>query len=776
MSLYEYGVFVLFALAICDLVVGVSNDAVNFLNSSVGSRVAPRRVIFAVASLGILAGVTFSSGMMEVARKGIFNPQYFTMPELMVVFLAVMLTDVILLDLYNTFGMPTSTTVSIVFALLGSAVAVSLLKLYDAGMSLSGFIDYINTAKALTIIFGILLSVGVAFIVGAVVQFFSRLLFTFDFETRLRRCGALWGGMALAAITFFILIKGARGSSFITVAMLDWINGHTGLILLVTFGLSALLLQLLLAFTRVHILRVVVLCGTFALAMAFAANDLVNFIGVPLAGMSAFRAASGSDDPAGRTMEALAQPVRVDTLVLLGAGAVMVATLLISRKARTVTRTEVSLGRQEEGFERFESTRLSRIIVRTVAALFNVSRFLSVRLKEVVLRRMDHGNYRPTPDRDGIVASFDLIRAAVNLMVASALIAWATSMKLPLSTTYVTFMVAMGTSLADQAWGRDSAVYRVSGVLTVIGGWFFTAMMAFSVSLLFAVGIYLGGAPVVAGLLVLAGLLIARTHLVHRRRERAEQATEVFNLRKITDSTAAIGVTFDHAGIFLQEVGRVLESGFDGLFQQNRQLLRSARVGQRRIQLWSNIIVANIFKVLRLLDREDVVHTQRYAQTISTLQEISESTRDIVLRADLHVANHHADLLDVQVEELRRIRQGVVDILDLSSAALLGKERPKLRHIRALARDLKKLSQHFDRNQIKRIQDNSSKTRLSILFYAFMWDALKIAEQTKNLLDIFEEPLRATIETERTDEAAALPPAPAARVLETAAGSERLEV
>ena len=758
MAIYQYGILILFGLAVSDLIVGVSNDAANFLNSSVGSRVAPRRVILAIASLGILVGVTFSSGMMEVARKGIFNPQFFTMPELMVIFLAVMLTDVILLDLYNTFGLPTSTTVSIVFALLGAAVAVSLLKLHQAGLSYAGVLEYINTGKALAIIFGILLSVGIAFFVGALVQFLSRILFTFDFEKRLKRYGALWGGVALAAITFFILIKGAKGASFITAEMLVWINDNTVLMLLVAFGASAMFLQTLLTFTRVHILKVIVLCGTFALAMAFAANDLVNFIGVPLAGLSAFNVASGSENLAGQTMEALAGPVRSNTLFLLVAGAIMVGTLWISRRARTVSRTEVSLGRQDEGFERFESTRLSQIIVRIVAALFSVSRLLPRRLKETVVSRIDRDNFRPDSDSDGSVPSFDLIRASVNLMVASALIAWATSMKLPLSTTYVTFMVAMGTSLSDQAWGRDSAVYRVSGVLTVVGGWFVTAMMAFTAASVFAAAIFFGGPPVVVILLVMAGLLISRTRLFHRRRERAEEATEVFNLRKITDSTAAISVTFDHAGIFLREIVRVLESGFDGLFAQDRQKLKAARQGQRVIQLWSNIIVANVFKVLRLLDREDVAHTQRYAQTISALQEISESTRDIVMRADIHVANHHAGLLDVQITELRQIRQGVVDILDVSSTALLEKERPKLQHIRTLAHDLKTLTHQFDRNQIQRIQDNSSKTRLSILFYAFMWDALKIAEQTRNLLNIFEEPLRATIDPERPGESPAPPP------------------
>jgi phosphate/sulfate permease len=756
MVVYQYAIFILFGLAISDLIVGVSNDAVNFLNSSVGSRVAPRRVIMIVASLGILAGVTFSSGMMEVARKGIFHPQFFTMPELMMIFLAVMLTDIILLDLFNTFGLPTSTTVSIVFELLGAAVAVSMLKLYQAGSSISGVGNYINTGKAMTIIFGILLSVAVAFGVGAIVQFLSRILFTFDYEKRLRRYGALWGGLALASITYFILIKGSKGASFITDETLAWIQGNTGLILLMSFGFSAIFLQALLIFTRVHILKVVVLAGTFALAMAFAANDLVNFIGVPLAGLSAYTVAGGSGDFLGQTMEALRAPVRANTLFLLVAGGIMVATLWISRKSRSVTKTVLSLGRQEEGYERFESTLLSQTIVRIVAALFaNVRRIVPGRLREAVNRRLDRSQYRPVPEADGSVPSFDLLRAAVDLMVASALIAWATSLKLPLSTTYVTFMVAMGTSLSDQAWGRDSAVYRVTGVLTVIGGWFFTATMAFTVSLLIAVALYFGGAPVVVAILALAVVLVVRTHLLHRGRAQAEEAAEVFNLRKISDSPAAVRVTFEHAGIFLQEVSRVLTAGFDGLVASDRQKLKSARAGQRRIQIWSNIIVANIFKVLRLLQWEDVKNTQHYAQTISTLQEISESTRDIVMRSNFHVANNHSRLLDAQVAELRQIRQGVLEILDQASKTLLEKEHPDPETIKSSARDVRKLTHEFDQNQIMRIQNNSSKTRLSILFYAFMWDSLKIAEQTTHLLTVFQDPMRPTVDLDRAGEPSA---------------------
>jgi phosphate/sulfate permease len=741
--MFEFAIVVLFALAISDLIVGVSNDAVNFLNSSIGSRVAPRHVIMVIASLGMLAGVTFSSGMMEVARKGIFHPQFFTMPELMTIFLAVMLTDIILLDLYNTFGLPTSTTVSIVFELLGAAVAVSLLKLWQAGSSLAEVVNYINSGKALAIIFGILLSVVVAFAVGAIIQFLSRVIFTFNYEKRLRRYGALWGGAALASITYFILIKGSKGASFIAPETLAWIKGNTGLILLGSFAVSAVFLQLIMSLTRINILKLIVLVGTFALAMAFAANDLVNFIGVPLAGLSAYTEANATGDPLSATMEALSQPVRSNTLYLLLAGVIMVITLWVSRKARSVTRTEVRLGRQEEGFERFESTVLSQTIVRLVASVLeNTGKIVPKPIRSRVARRLDRSEFRPTPAADGTVPSFDLVRAGVNVMVASALISLATSLKLPLSTTYVTFMVAMGTSLSDQAWGRDSAVYRVSGVLTVIGGWFFTAMMAFTVSLVFATAIFFGGGWAVGAILALAAFLVYRTHRLHRRREKAEEAVDVFNLRKIKDSKAGTEVTVRHMGILLREVQRVLGLGYDGLFEQDRHKLKDAREGQRKVQQWSNVIAANIFKVFRLLRWEAVETSQRYALTISSLQEISESLRDIVVRSHLHVANNHSGLLTEQIAELDRIRTDVAKILERTSSALLHSEEPDIEAIGENNRDLRMLVSEFDQNQIMRIQDNRSKTRLSILFYSLVWDSLKIAEQTTYLFDVFIDSLR----------------------------------
>jgi phosphate/sulfate permease len=364
MDLYLFSIFVLIGLAVSDLIVGVVNDAVNFLNSSIGSRVAPRNVIMIIASLGMLAGVTFSSGMMEVARKGIFHPKLFLMPELITIFLAVMLTDIILLDLFNTFGLPTSTTVSIVFELLGAAVAVSLIKLYTVGDSFSTLVDYINTGKALAIISGILLSIVIAFFFGVTIQFIARIVFTFDYRKRLKRFGGVWGGLSLAVITYFILIKGAKGTSFLTPESVAWIKDNAWTIMLVGFGFFGFVFQLLSVYTRIDILKPIVLIGTFALAMAFAGNDLVNFIGVPLAGLSAYNIASATNEPLSVAMDALQKPIQSNTFLLLIAGTIMVITLWVSRKSRTVSKTELSLGRQEEGMERFGSSVLSRCLIR----------------------------------------------------------------------------------------------------------------------------------------------------------------------------------------------------------------------------------------------------------------------------------------------------------------------------------------------------------------------------------------------------------------------------
>ena len=740
MNIYFISLIFLASFAVFDLIVGVSNDAVNFLNSSIGSRVAPQRVILCIASLGILAGVTFSSGMMEVARKGIFHPQFFMMPELIVIFLAVMITDIILLDLFNTFGLPTSTTVSIVFELLGAAVAVSLIKIAASGDGLANLSDYINTGKALVIISGILLSVVVAFFFGAITQYVTRLVFTFDYQKRMKRYGGLWGGLALAIITYFILIKGAKGASFISSEMLEWINTHTIVIMSGSFVVFAVLFQLLLFFTRVNILKPIVLIGTFALAMSFAANDLVNFIGVPLAGMTAYEVANVSGNPLTASMSALQEKLPSNTNLLLLAGLIMVITLWLSKKARTVTETEVNLARQDEGIERFGSSALSRVVVRMACVPIDmVKKFTPAIIGRNISKRLLPPVFRHARTSGEEIPSFDLLRASVNLMVASAIVSYATSNKLPLSTTYVTFMVAMGSSLADQAWGRETAVYRVTGVLTVIGGWFLTAFAAFTVSLAFAFFIYYFKLYAAVILMGLALFMIFRNHRLHSQRKEEDLSLAAFSLKKVTTAQAAIATSFEHAGAFLNEVGSNLSDSFDGLFCENRTLLKAARDKTKKIQLWANVIMANIFKTLYLLKKYDLEDSQKYISTIRSLQEIAESHRDVVIRAYQHVDNLHSGLSDAQLQEFKQIRDCVIGLLKDVSCMLL--ERKKLDHD-SLTRQrdaLHMMVADFDRRQIERIQKRETKTRLSILFYGFLDGCVKISDQTLTLVEIFRD-------------------------------------
>lgn len=744
MDLYLFSIFVLIALAISDLIVGVVNDAVNFLNSSIGSKVAPRHVIMIIASLGILAGVTFSSGMMEVARKGIFHPKFFVMPELITIFLAVMLTDIILLDLFNTYGLPTSTTVSIVFELLGAAVALSLIKIYTAGHSLVTLVDYINTGKALAIISGILLSIVIAFFSGVIVQFIARIAFTFDYTKRLKRFGGIWGGLSLAIITYFILIKGAKGTSFLTPQSVAWIRTHGWIILSLGFAFFGLIFQLLAIYTRVNILKPIVLIGTFSLAMAFAGNDLVNFIGVPLAGLNAYHIASASHEPLRMTMDALQKPVQTNTFLLLIAGTIMVVTLWVSRKSRTVTQTELSLGRQEEGMERFGSSVLSRSIVRLSHAVFSFSnRFTPVSLRKTISRRLDPGAYKCAPSIDGKIPSFDLLRASVNLIVASAVVSFATSLKLPLSTTYVTFMVSMGASLSDQAWGRESAVYRVTGVLTVIGGWFLTALVAFSVSLVFAFAIYYFKLLAILGLLVLLFSAVVHSYRLHFRREKESRAIEAFSLKDISDSHAAINASFEQTGCFLKEISDSLGLCFDAAFSEDRQRLRDTTTWTNRIQKWANIIITNVFQTLFLLRDNAVDSTQKYARTISCIQGIVASHRDIIKRSYVHFEDCHEGFSDVQKEELRRIKTYITRLLWNTSIMLRQRKKVDYDYVANQSRKLNNLVTEFDKNQIKRIQNAESKTRLNILYYGLMENSVKIAQHTQNLLDIFRESFRA---------------------------------
>lgn len=735
MDLYLVIVVILFLFAISDLVVGVANDAVNFLNSAIGSKVAPRYIIMIVASLGILIGTTFSTGLMEVARNGIIKPEQFYYHDVMIIFLSVMITDVILLDMFNTFGMPTSTTVSLIFELLGSAVAVSVVKIYSNAGTLAELGSYINTNKAIIIVFGILLSVVVAFSAGAIFQFLTRIIFTFDYQKRLKRYGALWGGAALTAITFFILIKGAKGSSIISAETQDWIKHHTEYLLLINFAVWAVILQLILWFTNYNILKPIVLIGTFALALAFAANDLVNFIGVPMAGLSSYQAGSQSPDQENLLMDVLNGPGETNTLLLLIAGGIMVLTLWFSKKANTVTKTEVNLGRQHEGFERFESTMLSRALVRMNIGLLNsVKKITPIPVQNFVTRRLDQNVLQSKKKKDQ--ASFDLLRAASNLMVASMVISFGTSLKLPLSTTFVTFMVAMGTSFSDKAWGRESAVYRITGVLSVIGLWFFTAFIAFTASAVIATTVFYGGLYAIVGLMAIVTFTIYRSHILHSTKQKEEEELEAAYYEGSVNGLEAIKKCMNDSAIFLTTAGEVIELTYKGLKNEDREIIKKAKKDTKKLKKQTTVLISNIFNAVKNLQDEDEKKDRRYGKVIASIQSIYNDTKNINQKCFDHIDNNHKKPTNQQLDELKKIN----DLLNIqiieSGKIFTNKDFSSMEKFASAIEEFKQKLREFDENQLQRIKAGSSTTRGSLLYLGLLADSESLSNDIVELVSV----------------------------------------
>ena len=514
-------VIFLFLLAVFDLSVGVSNDAVNFLNSAIGSRAASFKRVMIVAAIGVFIGAAMSNGMMDIARHGIFRPENFSFYELMCIFMAVMVTDIILIDIFNSLGMPTSTTVSMVFELFGATFVVSLIKMAGDTTGLE-FADLLNTGKALSVILGIFLSVAIAFFFGTVVQFVSRTIFSFNYKSNLKWKIGLFGGICATAIVYFLLIKGAKGLSFMTPEVAAWIDGNTALIIGGCLLASTLLMQLL-HILGVNVLKVIVLMGTFSLAMAFAGNDLVNFIGVPLSGLSSYQdyVANGGGDAHGFMMGSLNAPASTPLYFLIGAGMIMVVSLATSKKARKVTKTEIGLGSHGDGDEMFGSSRIARRLVRWTLSLIALVR----RITPLGVRRWFNRRFNVDETIMDQGAAFDLVRGSVNLVLAGALIALGTSMKLPLSTTFVTFMVAMGSSLADKAWTRESAVFRITGVISVVGGWFLTAGAAFIGAGLIVALMHWGGIWAMFAFVVITIAIIIRSNRRFKKKMRKNRAT-----------------------------------------------------------------------------------------------------------------------------------------------------------------------------------------------------------------------------------------------------------
>jgi len=641
MDFYVVVVFILMAVAMVDLIVGVSNDAVNFLNSAIGSKVASFRVILAVASLGILLGSLFSSGMMEIARNGIFNPGFFTFDKVIIVFLAVMITDILLLDFFNSLGLPTSTTVSLVFELLGAALITGLLISFDRGNGLETWKEIINYSSAITIISGIFLSVFLSFIAGSIVQHIARLIFTFKLKRTLKRYGAIFSGLAISFITYFLLIKGVKGSSLVSDDQIKWVMGNTWQIMVVSVVLWSILVQVLMWWKDINPLKIIVLMGTFSLAMAFAGNDLVNFIGVPVAGLVSFQKWSASGIPAHEyTMEILGSKIATPTWILMFGGLVMVLTLWFNAKSRKVTETEVSLGRQDEGDERFKPNIVSRSLVGSAIWIGRKMEMVMPKSWSDLLSTRFEKEHSEVAAQDA--ASFDLIRASINLLVASVLIAYGTANKLPLSTTFVTFMVAMGTSFADQAWGRESAVYRVAGVMNVIAGWLITAIVALLSSGLLAFIMYKTGQAGPLVLAAVAAFLLIRSHVVfNRKEEKVKDENKLLEVKQFNIQMALSESKFNTVKA-LKIVQLAITHSIKALMSEKPDILKKSRNELAKLKEQNEKVDTKIIKLVRKMSKGNLPTGRLYILVFDQMQDLYQSVQLVSDIIFTHVNNHHS--------------------------------------------------------------------------------------------------------------------------------------
>jgi len=649
-------------LAIIDIVVGVSNDAINFLNSAIGSKVLSFRNIMIISSIGIFIGVVYSSGMMEVARKGIFNPSEFYFDEIMMIFMAVIMTDILLLDFFNTLGLPTSTTVSIVFNLLGAAIVMSLIKIGENNnQSIGDLANYINTEKATMIIVGILLSVLIAFSIGVIVQWISRLIFSFQFKKKLKNFGFIFGGIALTVITYFIFIKGLKGSPYYK-DLISYIGDNDIIILIISIIIFSLFSYVFEFLTKKSVLLIVIAAGTFGLALAFAGNDLVNFIGVSMAAYHSYEAwvVSGIDANL-FSMEVLDKKVPAEPFLLFLAGGIMVLTLWFSKKAKTVLETTISLSRQIDTHEKFNPNFLSRILVSS-------SSWISSKVFEVLPKAAQNKIELSFKQVDGKVLNkdqsidapaFDMIRASVNLMVAGILISVATSMKLPLSTTYVTFMVAMGTSLSDKAWGRESAVYRVAGVLNVIGGWFLTAFGALVASGIVVFLINWNKEVMIPFLLVITVFILVRNFLYHKRIQNLKIDS---NSLKKSESTTVQGIISESSDNIIKVVERsnkIFSMVVKGLTKEDYDVLKKSKKVIKKLYSEIEDLRDNVFYFIKNLDEKSVRGSNFYIIILAYLTDISESLEYISKKSYKHVNNQHKKLRFNQLKDLNEIKESI---------------------------------------------------------------------------------------------------------------------
>lgn len=728
----------LFLLAIFDLVVGVSNDAVNFLNSAIGAKAASFKLIIAIAAAGIFCGATMSNGMMEIARHGIFRPENFYFQELMCIFLAVMVTDVVLLDIFNTLGMPTSTTVSMVFELLGATFVIALIKIAGDETGLLGFADLLNTEKALSVILGIFLSVAVAFFFGTLVQYISRLLFTFNYTKKLKYTIALFGGVAVTAIIYFMLIKGVKDSSFMTADNKQWVHDNTWMLVSICFVFFTVLMQIL-HWCKVNVFKVVVLLGTFALAMAFAGNDLVNFVGVPLAGLSAYTdfMANGNGDPTDYLMGSLNEPAQTSFAFLLAAGIVMVVALITSKKAQNVVKTSVDLSRQDEGDEMFGSSAVARSIVRsTMNASSAIAEVIPVGVKRWVDSRfckdvmiMENG------------AAFDLVRASVNLVLAGLLIALGTSLKLPLSTTYVAFMVAMGTSLADRAWSRDSAVFRITGVLSVIGGWFITAGAAFTICFVVALIMYYGGGIAMLTMIALAIFLLVRSNISYNKKLKKSTTKDDLFARLIASKDKEERWT-----LLRQHVNNTLVQSMDftidayhkvtnGFIEEDLKSLRKAvsKTNDQK-ELLKKLRRKEILGLRRIdnnlaIEKNTWFHlgSNSCEQMLYCLKRICEPCKE-------HVDNNFNPLSGRAVEEFIPIRDELTTLMTAARDVLANGDYEKADTILKEGDRLKEKLSMLRKQQMNRIQEKDTNIKTSLVYLNILQESQELVSTWRHLL------------------------------------------
>lgn len=723
-------------LAVADLVVGVSNDAVNFLNSAIGSKAVSFKTIMIVASIGVAVGALTSSGMMEVARKGIFNPGEFMFNEIMVIFMAVMLTDILLLDFFNTLGLPTSTTVSIVFELLGASVAVALIKIYadGSGQNITNLSDYINNSKAIEIILGILLSVVVAFTIGAIIQYVSRVLLSFKFQEKPTWYSAVFSGFAVTSIMYFIIVKGLKNATFLPLNLKDFLSTNPMAFIGISFLVFTVLSYLLVKIFNAKIYTIIIIVGTFALAVAFAGNDLVNFIGVPIAAWNSYEVWSKTGVAASDyAMVALGEPVQTEPYLLLIAGLIMVLTLWFSSKAKAVVKTSVDLSRQDEGKERFQPNFLSRNIVRlTIALSERIDTILPDSYKswaeKQYIKPVSVLKAQDTP-------AFDLVRASVNLMVASVLISIATSMKLPLSTTYVTFMVAMGTSLADRAWGSESAVYRVAGVLNVIGGWFMTAFSAFIAASIMAVILYYGKGYALTWLLILAILLLGKNYLSHRKKYQVQKEEDKLEKYESSSTQGVILESADTIAKVVKRGNRIYTSAINGLATQDLPSLKKNKKQIEKLSDETEELKDNVFYFIKNLEEPSVNASNFYLDILGYLQDMTQSLEYISKVSHKHVNNNHKKLKFSQIKELKDLDEKLETLFLTTQSAFETRSFDKIGELLSQKNLMFNLVKAKIQKQVERTRNEESSPKNTTLYFNLLLETKDLLTAIMNLLE-----------------------------------------